>query len=116
MLALPGFTETKDIKLDQTQEIQGTYQGTHMGQVLFRTADGLDLELPSMTLFWHAHPPVSQSQLEVGQEVTVHLPEDLILRVVNGEPNPMVLGNYEGIYKVPSEQVATWKVQDSASR
>lgn len=111
--ALPSFADNHEIKLDQEQVIKGTYQGTKHGQILMTTSDGKDLVLPSMTLFWQDSPPISQSQLTIGQELTVVLPEDQIFRVMQNSDEPTILGSYEGVYRIPSAQVATWKLDET---
>lgn len=99
------------LELRQDQILEGTYQGTHRGQILMRTADGRDLEIPSMAVFWYSERPVVQSQLKVGDNLRMILPDRMIVRVINpGEPN--TLGNYEGIHKVPGSVVGSWNTRD----
>ena len=99
------------LELRQDQVLEGTFQGTHMGQILMRTADGKDLEIPSMAVFWYSERPVVQSQLKVGDKLRMILPENLIVRVVQpGEPQ--TLANYEGIHKIPGSVVGSWDTRD----
>jgi len=111
--ALPSFADNHEIKLDEEQVIKGTYQGTKHGQILMTTSDGRNLVIPSMILFWQTNPSVSQSQLEIGQEFTVVLPEDQIMRVIQKTDEPTILGSYEGVYRIPSATVATWKLDET---
>lgn len=112
--ALPSFADNHDtIKLDQDQVLRGTYQGTKHGQILMTTTDGRNLVLPSMILFWQDSPPISQSQLEIGKEFTVILPEDQMMRVIQRTGEPTILGSYEGVYRIPGETFATWKLEET---
>ena len=112
MVLLTGMAfADHSLELRQDQVLEGTFQGTHMGQILMRTPDGRDLEIPSMAVFWYSERPVVQSQLKVGDNLRMILPEDLIVRVVQpGEPQ--TLANYEGIHKVPSSVVGSWDTRD----
>lgn len=106
------------LRLEEPEVIQGTFQGYHMGQILMRTDTGQDLELPSMTLFWYADPPVQASNLQVGQNIRIVLPENARLTVIHSATHPTVLGDYEGVHKVPNEIVTSWRTVDveAASR
>lgn len=114
-----GLPASADVLiLDEPQEIQGTFQGYHMGQILMRTEVGQDLQLPSMTLFWHADPPVQASTLQVGQNIRILLPENARLTVIDSAKYPTVLGDYEGVHLIPNETVTSWRTVDveAASR
>lgn len=112
MVLLTGMAfADQTLELRQNEILEGTFQGTHMGQILMRTADGKDLEIPSMAVFWYSERPVVQSTLQVGDNLRLCLPNRMVVRVVNpGEPN--TLANYEGIHKVPSTVVGAWDVRD----
>lgn len=108
MVLLTGMAfADQTLELRQNEILEGTYQGTHMGQILMRTPDGRDLEIPSMAVFWYSERPVVQSQLKVGDNLRLWLPDRMVVRVISpGEPQ--TLGNYEGIHKVPSSVVGSW--------
>lgn len=112
MVLLTGMAfADQTLELRQNEILEGTYQGTHMGQILMRTPDGRDLEIPSMAVFWYSERPVVQSQLQVGDNLRLCLPENLVVHVINpGEPN--TLGNYEGVHYVPGSIVGSWDARD----
>ena len=109
----------EEICLSRPEVISGTYQGEHMGQILMRTSDGKDIELPSMTLFWYGDPSVRQADLKVGDELTVVLPEDAQMRIIQNEAGDrVVLGDFEGVHQIPQETVTSWQIDEmeAASR
>ncbi|MBS2035730.1 hypothetical protein JST97_12135 [bacterium] len=112
MIMLTGFASADQVlELRQNEILEGTFQGRHMGQILMRTPDGRDLEVPSMAVFWYSERPVIQSQLQVGDNLRLCLPDGMMVRVINpGEPQ--TLGNYEGIHRVPSNIVGAWDTRD----
>ena len=116
--ALPGMCQETSkeletstpgvIHLQEEQKLEGTFQGFHMGQILMKTQDGLDVELPSMALFWN-EPQISQASLQVGQPLTVTLPRHQILRVMEEKDGRVTLGGYDGVAKIPQQTVANWQ-------
>jgi hypothetical protein len=95
--------------LQNEEMIRGTYQGMHRGQILMKTDAGTDIVLPSMSLFWGTSPQVHLSDLTVGQPLTVALPADSYLRVINNRPETVVLGGYNGVYHIAHPTVSSWK-------
>lgn len=112
MIMLTGLASADQVlELRQNQILEGTFQGKHMGQILMRTPDGRDLEIPSMAVFWYSERPVIQSQLKVGDNLRLCLPNRMIVHVINpGEPE--TLANYEGVHYVPSNIVGSWNTRD----
>lgn len=95
--------------LQNEEMIRGTYQGMHMGQILMKTDAGTNIVLPSMSLFWGTTPQIHLSDLTVGQALMVGLPADSYLRVINNQPETVVLGGYNGVYHIANPTVASWK-------
>ena len=95
--------------LTQMETMSGTYQGMHMGQVLMTTDSGQNFELPSMSLFW-SNPQVHLSTLTVGQALKVTLPRGTGMRVI-GEPEPEILGDYNGVYHLSNSTITSWRTE-----
>ncbi len=114
MVLLTGMAfadQHQTLELRQNEILEGTFQGTHRGQIMMRTSDGRNIEIPSMAVFWYSERPVVQSQLKVGDNLRLCLPDRMVVRVINpGEPQ--TLGNYEGIHKMPASVVSSWQTRD----
>lgn len=99
------------INLEHQEFIQGRVTGVRNGQVFMQLADGSMAEVPHMAIFWGTAPREPMSSVAVGDDVLVMLPEDYTLRVVNpNDSNMMVLGTYEGIYRLPAATVTAWEM------
>ena len=118
--SLPGFSEhtkyDRDSRLDPNminlkddQKIEGTFQGFHQGQILMRTTGGQDIELPSMSLFFGTDPQIHQSELTIGQPLTVCLPQHSVMHVISTADGRTTLGSYDGVAKIPSSTVTAWE-------
>ena len=101
------------INLKCDEKISGTFQGFHYGQILMKTDAGENVELPSMALFFYTDPQVHQSELQVGQHLTVCLPDRTVMRVIYGGGPVLTLGTYDGVSKIPQTVVSSWNTDTS---
>lgn len=97
------------INLEHEEFIQGKVTEVRNGQVFLQLADGSMAEVPHMAIFWGTTPREPIASVAVGDEVMVMLPEDYTLRVINpNDDNQMLLGTYEGVYRLPASAVTAW--------
>ncbi len=108
----PALINHDVINLEHEEFIQGKVTDVRNGQVFLQMADGSVAEIPHMAIFWGTEPREPLASVNVGDEVMVMLPEDYTLRVVNPSAtnNMMVLGTYEGIYRLPASAVTAWEL------
>jgi hypothetical protein len=99
------------INLEHQEVIQGRVTEVRNGQVFLQLADGSIAEIPHMAIFWGTEPREPLASVAVGDEVLVFLPEDYTMRVVNrNDANMMILGSYEGVWRLPGAMVAAWEI------
>lgn len=67
-----------------------------------------------MALFFGTDPQVSQSQLQIGQPLTVTIPNRSILRVIDATGPVVTLGSYNGVSQNPSDDFRPgWNTDNS---
>ncbi len=109
--AAPALAETSGpITLRHDESVNGTFQGYHMGQILMRTDNNLDLELPAMAIFFGTDPWVQPSTLKVGQALKVTLPAHTYFSSYGIVDGKNVLGSYNGVARIPQSIVSNWRV------
>ena len=100
------------VNLKAPAEISGTYRDWYHGQIVMTTDSGETVVLPQSALTY-ACPQVSQGELLAGQRLTLWLPERSVLRVIDGRNPTLILGNYEGVARVPTTTMAKWDIDNS---
>ncbi len=106
---LPAMAEpNSSMTLRNDEVLNGTFQGYHMGQILMKTDNNLDVELPAMALFFGTDPWVQQANLKVGDHLTVTLPARTAFSSYGIVNDQNVLGSYNGVARIPQSIVSTW--------
>lgn len=107
----PALINHDLINLEHQEIIQGKVTEVRNGQVFLQLADGTVAEIPHMAIFWGTEPREPLASVAVGDEVLVFLPEDYTMRVVNPtDANMMILGSYEGVWRLPAAMVTAWEL------
>jgi len=109
-LAAPSFADNtmpaSSFELCHDMKLQGTFQGTHMGQILFRTDDGRNMELNSMAIFFGTDPWVHQADLRQGDHLSIWIPEGTTMHVLDSRTGAVAIGDYDGVAFVPQETLS----------
>jgi hypothetical protein len=115
--ALPAMADpSAPMTLKHAEMVSGTFQGYHMGQILLRTENNLDMELPAMAIFFGTDPWVKQANLKVGQPLRVTFPaktEFVSYGIVDGKN---ILGSYNGVARIPDSIVSTWSKWEAPAK
>ena len=105
--------------LSHNEKIQGTYQGIMNGRVMLTTDKGANIQVPVASLMFSTDPEIHVSSLQMGDHLSVWLPEHSTMRVIKTEGNTVTLGNYTGIYVIPQDVLSSFATENgtwSASR
>jgi hypothetical protein len=106
-------TNSSCTNYDGCHKLQGTYQGTTMGMVDFRTNDGQMLEVPAGAVYWDTRPRMMASELTVGQPITIFQPRPYMLTVMPNAPmrsdGLVTVGSPDGVWFLPQPILTTWQ-------
>jgi hypothetical protein len=109
---LEGNVNPNVVNLCHNEKIQGTYQGMMNGRVMLTTDKGNNIQVPVASLMFNTEPEVMVSSLQMGDHITVWLPEHSTMRVIKNEGNVVTLGDYTGIYVLPQEVLSRFETED----
>jgi len=114
-----GMSNVNVVNLCHNEKIQGTYQGMMNGRIMVTTDSGANIQVPVASLMFNTDPEIHVSSLQMGDHVSVWLPEHSTMRVIKTDGNVVTLGDYNGIYVIPQDVLSRFETEGgtwSASR